>query len=98
MVPTAAVIPCPCRGISLASCVGGPGEYKGADTGIKRFEAVEGCARILHAVHIVNLRVGCGASREPWLIDPMQCTVRHGSRGRVENGWFIHIVPKAFDA
>ena len=61
MVPTAAVISGPGRGVPLSSRIRGPGKNEGADFWVECAQAFKRCSRILHAIHVVNLGVGRGA-------------------------------------
>ena len=57
----------------------------GRRSGFRFLQALEGRARVLHAVDVVYLRVGRRALREAGLIDPMNDIQRHGPRDRMED-------------
>src|SRR5580658_8620216 len=39
--------------------------------------------------------MGCGAHRETWLVDPMHNIKGHCPRDCMEDGWLVHVIPKA---
>src|ERR1035441_9035957 len=94
MIPTAAVISGPGGCISLPSCIRSPGKHKGARVRSNGSDTIEGCARILHAIHVVNFSVGCRARCEPRLINAMHNVFGHGLGSRIKDRRLIHVVPE----
>src|SRR5579859_337204 len=97
MIPGSRVVACPCCRVSLASRICSAGQYEGPDIRPQCELSLECGSRILHPIHIVDLAMCGGASRESRLVNPVNDRVRHRLQ-RVENGGLIHVVPEAIDA
>ena len=98
MVPGAGVVAGPGGSVALAAGVGGAREDEGTLVGRELAEAIEGGARVFHAVDIVDLGVCGGARSEVVAGDAVHDVERHGLVGRVEDRGLVHVVPETCDA
>src|SRR5271156_2296678 len=97
MVPCGAVVSRPRGGIPLTTGVTGAGKHEWPLVRPKRKKPVIGRARVLHAIHVMDLEMDRSARSETRLGDAVLNIVRHGLGGDVEDGRLVHIVPEASD-
>src|ERR1700691_3227134 len=98
MVPIAAVVSGPGSRVTLTSGVSGPGQHKRTQIRIESTETIEGRPRVLHTIHIVDLSMRRGARREPRLFYSVHDILWNRPCRRIEDGWFVHIVPETLHA
>src|SRR5580658_393532 len=98
MVPGAAVVTGPRLAVALAARIGGAGQHHGPLIRVQLLEALEGGARVLHAIEGVNLSMNRQAVGESRLVDTVNDIQWHRPRGRVEDRRLVHIIPKTRNA
>ena len=84
VAPGRAVVAGPRRGITLATSVARARHHEGALVGPQPAQALEGRARVLHAIDVVDLGVRRLARGEAGRVDAMHDIERHGLGRRAE--------------
>src|ERR1700685_4397562 len=98
MVPGAAVITGPRLAVALATRISGAGQHHGPLIRVQLLQALEGGARVFHAVDVVTRSSGRQAFCESWFVDTLNDIQRHRPRGCVEDRRLVHVIPKTRNA
>src|SRR6266404_718406 len=94
MIPGTAVITGPSRSITLPTRIGGPSKNERTLVGRDLQQPFVGRARVLHAIHVVDLPVARDAFLKTSLVDSVLDIVRNGSIGLIEYGGLVHVIPE----
>src|SRR5215467_6703380 len=90
MIPRAAIVSGPRRRIALGSSISRARQDKGPLIALQLSQTVISRAHVFHTENIVNLRV--------WMFCSIVCTMNvvegHRLCRRIENGRFVHVIPK----
>src|SRR6187402_195437 len=98
VVPRGTVIARPGCSIALATGVARACQHEGTLIGSQREKALVGTAGVLHAVDVVDLRVGRSPLRKSRLVNTVLYVVRHGLARNTKDRRLVHIVPETGDA
>ena len=94
MIPCAAIVAGPGRGVALRPGVRGAREDKWPLVGLQLTQAFVGSANIFHSIYVMD---GAMIKRRT-VIQAMQRVQRHGLVGALKKSWLVHVVPKSRNA